>query len=59
MFSIVQVEVSRISGTFPQDRTCEAGSECSGDSGRDDECVHGSSTVTCRVSILSLQFYNS
>lgn len=47
----LQVEINRISGTFPQDRTCEAGSECSGDSGRDDEGVHGSSTITCRVSI--------
>ncbi|XP_034249047.1 kinesin-like protein KIF13A isoform X2 [Thrips palmi] len=47
----LQVEVSRICGTFPQDRTCEAGSECSGDSGRDDDGVHGTSTITCRVSI--------
>lgn len=47
----LQVEISRICGTFPQDRTCEAGSECSGDSGRDEDGVHGTSSVTCRVSI--------
>lgn len=47
----LQVEISRISGSFPQDRTCEAGSECSGDSGRDEDGSHGTPTITCQVSI--------
>ncbi|XP_069678556.1 kinesin-like protein KIF13A isoform X3 [Periplaneta americana] len=48
----LQVEVSRVAGTFPQDRMCEAASESSGDSGReDDDAAQGSSQVAVRVTI--------
>ncbi|XP_021940962.1 kinesin-like protein KIF13A isoform X2 [Zootermopsis nevadensis] len=48
----LQVELSRVAGSFPQDRMCEAGSDSSGDSGReDDELAQGSSQVVIRVTI--------
>jgi len=47
-----QVELSRVAGSFPQDRVCEAASESSGDSGREeDETAQGSGQVTVRVRI--------
>ncbi|XP_018897649.2 kinesin-like protein KIF13A isoform X1 [Bemisia tabaci] len=46
----LQVEISRISGTFPQDRLCEAASESSGDSGHDEE-EPPSTHITVRVHI--------
>jgi kinesin family protein 13 len=46
----LQVELSRVAGTFPQDRICEAASDNSSESSHDDE-EHGSSNVTCRVHI--------
>lgn len=39
-----------MAGSFPQDRTAEAASDSSGDSGRDDDEISSSSQVTCRVS---------
>ncbi|XP_049855904.1 kinesin-like protein KIF13A isoform X3 [Schistocerca gregaria] len=47
----LQVELSRVAGSFPQDRTAEAASESSGDSGKDEEEIPSSSQVTCRVTI--------
>ncbi|XP_044741310.1 kinesin-like protein KIF13A [Chrysoperla carnea] len=49
----LQVEISRVSGQFPQDRTCEAGSDSSGDSGHEDDSPTGSEkrNVECRVVI--------
>nr|CAD7440583.1 unnamed protein product [Timema bartmani] len=47
----LQVELSRVSGHFPQDRICEAASESSGDSGREDEDPPATNSVTCRVTI--------
>ncbi|KAL0268806.1 UNVERIFIED_CONTAM: hypothetical protein PYX00_010619 [Menopon gallinae] len=48
----LQVELSRVAGKFPQDRICEAASECSGDSNESvDEDQNGTSTVVCRVTI--------
>ncbi|PNF28377.1 hypothetical protein B7P43_G17067 [Cryptotermes secundus] len=48
----LQVELSRVAGSFPQDRMCEAASESSGDSGREDEeSPQGTSQVTVRVTI--------
>nr|CAD7196325.1 unnamed protein product [Timema douglasi] len=47
----LQVELSRVSGNFPQDRICEAASESSGDSGREDEDSPATNSVTCRVTI--------
>ncbi|KAK7862050.1 hypothetical protein R5R35_011474 [Gryllus longicercus] len=48
----LQVELSRISGTFPQDRTAEAASESSGDSGQDEEDLpNGTGQIICRVTI--------
>ncbi|GLH14430.1 Kinesin-like protein KIF13A [Gryllus bimaculatus] len=48
----LQVELSRVSGTFPQDRTAEAASESSGDSGQDEEDLpNGSGQIICRVTI--------
>ncbi|XP_060516380.1 kinesin-like protein KIF13A isoform X2 [Cylas formicarius] len=46
----LQVELTRVAGTFPQDRICEAASDNSSDCGHDDE-ESGSTTVTCRVHI--------
>ncbi|KAJ3639965.1 hypothetical protein Zmor_003291 [Zophobas morio] len=46
----LQVELSRVAGTFPQDRICEAASDNSSDSSHDEE-DHGSANVTCRVHI--------
>jgi kinesin family protein 13 len=46
----LQVELSRVAGTFPQDRICEAASDNSSESSHEDE-EHGSSNVTCRVHI--------
>ncbi|CAG2053796.1 unnamed protein product, partial [Timema podura] len=46
----LQVELSRVSGHFPQDRICEAASESSGDSGREDEDPPATNSVTCRYS---------
>lgn len=45
----LQVELTRTSGTLPQDRICEASSESSADSGQEDE--DGSSIVKCCVNI--------
>ncbi|XP_015600896.1 kinesin-like protein KIF13B isoform X3 [Cephus cinctus] len=48
----LQVEISRISGQFPQDRICEAASESSGDSSSSEqEDYSGSSHITCRITI--------
>ncbi|KAK9301458.1 hypothetical protein QLX08_006168 [Tetragonisca angustula] len=48
----LQVEISRISGHFPQDRICEAASESSTDStSSEPEDYSGSSFITCRVTI--------
>lgn len=50
----LQVEISRISGQFPQDRICEAASESSTDSNSSselDDYSGGSSHITCRVTI--------
>ncbi|KAG7205851.1 hypothetical protein KM043_007787 [Ampulex compressa] len=48
----LQVEISRISGQFPQDRICEAASESSADStSSEPEDYTGSSHITCRVTI--------
>ncbi|XP_020720811.1 kinesin-like protein KIF13A isoform X8 [Bombus affinis] len=48
----LQVEISRISGHFPQDRICEAASESSNDStSSEPEDYSGSSFITCRVTI--------
>lgn len=49
----LQVEISRISGQFPQDRICEAASESSADStsSESDDYSGGSSHITCRVTI--------
>lgn len=48
----LQVEISRISGHFPQDRICEAASESSADStSSEPEDYSGSSHITCRVTI--------
>ncbi|RZF41836.1 hypothetical protein LSTR_LSTR005298 [Laodelphax striatellus] len=46
----LQVELSRVSGTFPQDRVCEAASESSSDSNPDEE-IPSHTQVTVRVSI--------
>lgn len=51
----LQVEISRISGQFPQDRICEAASESSADSTSSETSSEdysgGSSHITCRVTI--------
>lgn len=49
----LQVEISRISGQFPQDRICEAASESSADStsSEPEDYSGGSSHITCRVTI--------
>ncbi|PBC26092.1 Kinesin protein KIF13A [Apis cerana cerana] len=48
----LEVEISRISGHFPQDRICEAASESSADStSSEPEDYSGSSHITCRVTI--------
>ena len=49
----LQVEISRISGQFPQDRICEAASESSADStsSEAEDYSGGSSHITCRVTI--------
>ncbi|XP_039311275.1 kinesin-like protein KIF13B isoform X2 [Solenopsis invicta] len=49
----LQVEISRISGQFPQDRICEAASESSADStsSETDDYSGGSSHITCRITI--------
>jgi len=47
----LQVELSRVHGRFPQDRVCEAASECSADSSESaEEDSSGTSTVLCKVS---------
>ncbi|KAG5875309.1 hypothetical protein JTB14_022220 [Gonioctena quinquepunctata] len=46
----LQVELSRVAGSFPQDRICEAASDNSSESSNDDE-EQGSSHVTIRVHI--------
>lgn len=49
----LQVEISRVSGQFPQDRVCEAASESSADSASSScsEYDDYSNHVTCRVTI--------
>ncbi|KYQ58267.1 Kinesin-like protein KIF13A, partial [Trachymyrmex zeteki] len=49
----LQVEISRISGQFPQDRICEAASESSADStsSEAEDYSGGSSHITCRITI--------
>ncbi|CAH2102180.1 unnamed protein product [Euphydryas editha] len=48
----LQVEISRVSGQFPQDRICEAASDSSGDMRDDDEPVDpANQQVTIRVAI--------
>ncbi|XP_026320336.1 kinesin-like protein KIF13B isoform X4 [Hyposmocoma kahamanoa] len=48
----LQVELSRVSGQFPQDRICEAASDSSGDMRDDDDCVEqASQQVTISVVI--------
>ncbi|CAH1979369.1 unnamed protein product [Acanthoscelides obtectus] len=46
----LQVELSRVAGTFPQDRICEAASDSSSDCSHDED-ESGSSQVTIRVHI--------
>ncbi|XP_056646132.1 kinesin-like protein KIF13B isoform X4 [Diorhabda sublineata] len=46
----LQVELSRISGSFPQDRICEAASDSSSECSHDEE-EQGTSQVTIRVNI--------
>lgn len=54
---LLQVELSRVGGKFPQDRICEAASECSGDSNESvDEDQNGTSTVVCRVGFRAEKF---
>lgn len=43
-FICLQVEISRVSGIFPQDRMCEAASESSADS----EVIDDDNNVNCR-----------
>lgn len=47
----LQVEISRVQGKFPQDRVCEAASECSADGEMEsaEEDVAGTSTIHCKV----------
>ncbi|XP_052897420.1 kinesin-like protein KIF13B isoform X1 [Anopheles moucheti] len=56
----LQVEISRVAGTFPQDRMCESASESSADSHEDDEdspdalsppLPTNSNQISCRISI--------
>ncbi|CAH0727551.1 unnamed protein product, partial [Brenthis ino] len=48
----LQVEISRVSGQFPQDRICEAASDSSGDMREDDDPVDSATQqVTVRVVI--------
>ncbi|XP_049293780.1 kinesin-like protein KIF13A isoform X1 [Anopheles funestus] len=56
----LQVEISRVAGTFPQDRMCESASESSADSHEDDEDLPdtpsppptaNSNQISCRISI--------
>ncbi|XP_063219921.1 kinesin-like protein KIF13A isoform X3 [Bacillus rossius redtenbacheri] len=47
----LQVELGRVYGSFPHDRICEAASDSSGDSGREDEDTSTNNQVTCRVTI--------
>ncbi|KAL3290384.1 hypothetical protein HHI36_023724 [Cryptolaemus montrouzieri] len=47
----LQVEVSRMHGSFPQDRISEAASDISSDSSNDEDDSPTTSTVTCRVHI--------
>lgn len=56
----LQVEISRVAGTFPQDRMCESASESSADSHEDDEDSPdtpspppptNSNQISCRISI--------
>ncbi|KAL1492379.1 hypothetical protein ABEB36_010633 [Hypothenemus hampei] len=46
----LQVELSRVAGTLPQDRICEAASDSSSDCSHEDD-EPGNSTVTCQVYI--------
>ncbi|XP_018578799.1 kinesin-like protein KIF13B isoform X2 [Anoplophora glabripennis] len=46
----LQVELSRVAGSFPQDRICEAASDSSSESSQEEE-EQGSSQVTIRVHI--------
>ncbi|XP_076261045.1 kinesin heavy chain 73 isoform X3 [Rhynchophorus ferrugineus] len=45
----LQVEISKIDGTLPQDRICEASSDNSSDCSQEEEAT--SSTVTCKIHI--------
>ncbi|XP_045481473.1 kinesin-like protein KIF13A isoform X2 [Harmonia axyridis] len=47
----LQVELSRVQGTLPQDRISEAASDISSDSSNDEDDSSTTSTVTCRVHI--------
>ncbi|XP_050097120.1 kinesin-like protein KIF13A isoform X2 [Anopheles aquasalis] len=49
----LQVEISRVSGQFPQDRMCESASESSADSHEDDDVAEtpASNQITCRISV--------
>ena len=46
----LQVEVTRIAGQLPQDRMCEASSDCSGDS-RDDDFLNDPMNNQVRFSL--------
>ncbi|CAG9855403.1 unnamed protein product [Phyllotreta striolata] len=47
----LQVELSRVAGSFPQDRMCEAASDNSSECSHEDDDLSASSQVTIRVSI--------
>lgn len=50
LFNFIKVELCRVSGTFPQDRMCEAASDSYSDSSHEDD-DHGSQQITCYVHI--------
>lgn len=52
----LQVELSRVNGRFPQDRVCEAASECSADSTDSaEEDAAGTNTILCKVRLHFLE----
>lgn len=53
-----QVELSRIAGTFPQDRICEAASDSSRDSRYDDETPDSSTQQVFFIQIENREFDN-
>lgn len=47
----LQVEISRVSGAFPEDRMCESNSDSLSDCSQDDDDMEDYGTVTCSVQI--------